>query len=168
MNVPSSVGVRAELRAFVRTHHPDVGGDPAAFSEGLAAFRARLRQAPGGDDDPRFDAPIVVGVRPPARPPRADGPSPRTPVRPPPRVRPRALELYRPAQRGAAHTVEVVVMSATRAGMFVGLILGVAAAAGGLQGFFIALVLGVLGFVVGRVLDGELDVNQFVGRGRDR
>ena len=45
---------------------------------------------------------------------------------------------------------------------------GVAAAAGGLQGFFIALVLGVLGFVVGRVLDGELDVNQFVGRGRDR
>ena len=52
--------------------------------------------------------------------------------------------------------------------MFVGLILGVAAAAGGLQGFFIALVLGVLGFVVGRVLDGELDVNQFVGRGRDR
>ena len=43
-----------------------------------------------------------------------------------------------------------------------------AAAAGGLPGFFIALVLGILGFVVGRVLDGELDVNQFVGRGRDR
>jgi len=60
MNAPSSVGVRAELRAFVRTHHPDVGGDPAAFREGLAAFRARLRQAPGGDDDPRLDAPIVV------------------------------------------------------------------------------------------------------------
>jgi uncharacterized membrane protein YeaQ/YmgE (transglycosylase-associated protein family) len=59
-------------------------------------------------------------------------------------------------------------MSATLAGLFVGLILGVAAAAGGLQGFFIALVLGVLGFVVGRVLDGELDLNQFVGRGRDR
>lgn len=59
-------------------------------------------------------------------------------------------------------------MSATRAGMFVGLILGVAAAAGGWLGFFIALVLGILGFIVGRVLDGELDVNQFVGRGRDR
>lgn len=58
MNVPPSVDVRAELRAFVRTHHPDVGGDPAAFREGLAAFRAR--QAPGGDDDPRLDAPIVV------------------------------------------------------------------------------------------------------------
>ncbi|PVZ14202.1 hypothetical protein [Actinomycetospora cinnamomea] len=59
-------------------------------------------------------------------------------------------------------------MSATRTGMFVGLILGLAAVIGGLTGFFIALVLGVLGFVVGRVLDGELDVNQFVGRGRDR
>lgn len=59
-------------------------------------------------------------------------------------------------------------MNATRAGMFVGLILGLAAVVGGLTGFFIALVLGVLGFVVGRVLDGELDVSQFVGRGRDR
>lgn len=59
-------------------------------------------------------------------------------------------------------------MSATRAGMFVGLILGVAAAVGGLYGFFICLLLGVIGFVVGRVLDGELDVNQIVGRGRDR
>jgi uncharacterized membrane protein YeaQ/YmgE (transglycosylase-associated protein family) len=59
-------------------------------------------------------------------------------------------------------------MNATLAGLFVGLILGVAAAAGGLTGFFIALILGVLGFIVGRVLDGELDVNQFVGRGRDR
>jgi uncharacterized membrane protein YeaQ/YmgE (transglycosylase-associated protein family) len=59
-------------------------------------------------------------------------------------------------------------MNATLAGRFVGLILGVAAAAGGLTGFFIALILGVLGFIVGRVLDGELDVNQFVGRGRDR
>ena len=59
-------------------------------------------------------------------------------------------------------------MSATRTGIYVGLLLGVAAAAGGLTGFFIALVLGVLGFLVGRVLDGELDINQYVGRGRDR
>jgi hypothetical protein len=55
---------RAALRAFVRTHHPDVGGDPEAFRAGLAAHRAALRVgrgAPGlADDDPRLDAPIVV------------------------------------------------------------------------------------------------------------
>lgn len=59
-------------------------------------------------------------------------------------------------------------MSATLAGLFAGLILGVAFAAGGLGGFFIALVLGVLGFLVGRILDGELDLNELIGRGRDR
>lgn len=59
-------------------------------------------------------------------------------------------------------------MSATRTGLFVGLILGLAAAAGGLLGFFLALVLGVLGLLVGRILDGELDINELVGRGRDR
>ncbi|CAJ64896.1 MULTISPECIES: hypothetical protein [Frankia] len=31
---------RAEIRAFVRTHHPDRGGDPDAFAEGLRALRA--------------------------------------------------------------------------------------------------------------------------------
>lgn len=59
-------------------------------------------------------------------------------------------------------------MSATRAGMFAGLILGLAAVYGGVGGFFVALVLGAIGFVVGRVLDGELDLGQLVGRGRDR
>lgn len=59
-------------------------------------------------------------------------------------------------------------MSATLAGLFAGLLLGVAAAFGGIPGFLVALVLGGIGFVVGRVLDGELDLNQFVGRGRDR
>jgi hypothetical protein len=31
---------RAAERAFVRAHHPDVGGDPEAFVVGLAALRA--------------------------------------------------------------------------------------------------------------------------------
>ena len=44
----------------MRTHHPDVGGDPAAFREGLAAFRAGCGRRRAGDDDPRLDAPIVV------------------------------------------------------------------------------------------------------------
>lgn len=57
---------RAALRAFVRTHHPDVGGDPVAFREGLSELRAALGPAAGrsGDsvapDDPRLDAPVVA------------------------------------------------------------------------------------------------------------
>lgn len=76
-----------EFRAFVRRHHPDVGGDPETFRRGLAAFRAgrspfeAVRDVehsdPGADgpdrprtdaasrwwiadDDPRLDAPIVA------------------------------------------------------------------------------------------------------------
>ena len=56
---------RAALRAFVRSHHPDVGGDPVAFREGLAQLRAALGPVPGGAgwltaDDPRLDAPVVA------------------------------------------------------------------------------------------------------------
>ena len=53
---------RAALRAFVRAHHPDVGGDPVAFREGLAALRAAASRPDGwlAADDPRLDAPIVV------------------------------------------------------------------------------------------------------------
>lgn len=35
-----------EFRAFVRTHHPDVGGDPAVFSAGVAAWRAHSAPVP--------------------------------------------------------------------------------------------------------------------------
>ena len=31
---------RRAVRAFVRRHHPDVGGDPVAFAAGLAALRS--------------------------------------------------------------------------------------------------------------------------------
>jgi hypothetical protein len=37
---------RRELRAYVRRHHPDVGGDPAAFAAGLAALRTGLHAGP--------------------------------------------------------------------------------------------------------------------------
>ncbi|MCY7365534.1 MAG: hypothetical protein LH469_09555 [Frankiaceae bacterium] len=30
----------SEFRAFVRRHHPDVGGDPEVFAAGVAAWRA--------------------------------------------------------------------------------------------------------------------------------
>lgn len=62
---------RAALRAFVRAHHPDVGGDPEAFRAGLAEHRAALAALTGlaalaahtggpPPDDPRLDAPIVA------------------------------------------------------------------------------------------------------------
>lgn len=59
-------------------------------------------------------------------------------------------------------------MNATHTGLLAGLVLGTAAALGGLGAFFLALVIGIIGFVVGRVLDGELDLNALLGRGRDR
>lgn len=62
---------RAAYRSFVRTHHPDRGGDPEVFREGLARFRAMAAgQAVGGptpaptdtrpDDDRRYDGPIEI------------------------------------------------------------------------------------------------------------
>jgi len=65
---------RRAFRAFVRRHHPDVGGDPAVFRDGLArrdsgpgtAGRAAAAPTAGdaarpvADDDPRLDAPIVA------------------------------------------------------------------------------------------------------------
>lgn len=34
--------IRREMRAFVRAHHPDVGGDPEQFAAGLAELRESL------------------------------------------------------------------------------------------------------------------------------
>ena len=60
-------------------------------------------------------------------------------------------------------------MNATVVGLLTGLILGLAAVIGGFNGFLLALVLGVVGLLVGRVLDGELDLGQILsGKGRDR
>ncbi|MBE9373019.1 hypothetical protein IQ251_01025 [Saccharopolyspora sp. HNM0983] len=43
---------RAAIRAFARTHHPDVGGDPDVFAAGLAELR--------GERADRADAPITA------------------------------------------------------------------------------------------------------------
>lgn len=59
-------------------------------------------------------------------------------------------------------------MNLTQTGLLAGLILGAAGAIGGFSAFLIALVVGALGLVIGRVLDGELDVSNLLGRGRDR
>lgn len=57
-------------------------------------------------------------------------------------------------------------MSNTVIGLLVGLTLGIVAAFGGFGAFLIVLVLGVLGFLIGRFLDGQLDVDGLTGRGR--
>lgn len=59
-------------------------------------------------------------------------------------------------------------MNATYTGLLAGLILGTAWAIDGFGALFLALVLGLLGFVAGRVIDGELDLGELLGRGRDR
>ncbi|GAA3361281.1 MULTISPECIES: hypothetical protein [Saccharopolyspora] len=64
---------RVRLRAFVRAHHPDVGGDHEAFVAGLAELRARRdaadrkpalsrpeRGEPRNRPPDRYDAPVVV------------------------------------------------------------------------------------------------------------
>jgi nitrate/nitrite transporter NarK len=59
-------------------------------------------------------------------------------------------------------------MNATQTGLLAGLVLGLAGAFGGLGAFLIVLVLGAVGLIVGRALDGQLDLNALLGRGRDR
>lgn len=49
---------RAAFREFVRTHHPDVGGDPAVFAAGLARFRAGKSEV-----ESRYDAPVSFVAR---------------------------------------------------------------------------------------------------------
>lgn len=57
-------------------------------------------------------------------------------------------------------------VSNTVLGLAVGLVLGVTGAFGGFVAFLIVLVLGALGLLVGRLLDGELDLDGLTGRGR--
>jgi len=59
-------------------------------------------------------------------------------------------------------------MNATQTGLLAGLVLGLAAAFGGFGAFLIVFVLGAVGLLVGRVLDGELDLSGILGRARDR
>ena len=58
-------------------------------------------------------------------------------------------------------------MTTSTVGLIAGLLLGLAAAAGGFTGFLIALMLGVIGYIVGGQRDGEFDVMALL-RGRDR
>lgn len=59
-------------------------------------------------------------------------------------------------------------MNATITGLLVGLALGFAGAFGGFTAFIIVLFLGIIGLVVGRLLDGQLDLSGLTGRDRVR
>ena len=57
-------------------------------------------------------------------------------------------------------------MTTSSLGLIAGLLLGVAAAAGGFTGFLIALLLGVAGYLIGGQRDGEFDLGTLLrGRG---
>lgn len=59
-------------------------------------------------------------------------------------------------------------MNGTHTGLLAGLILGTAGFIGGFGAFLVALLVGVIGLLAGRALDGELDLSGVLGRGRDR
>ena len=56
---------------------------------------------------------------------------------------------------------------ATLVGLFVGLFLGLALAFGGFGDMLIVAFFGALGYLIAKVLVGELDVTEYLG-GRDR
>ncbi len=57
-------------------------------------------------------------------------------------------------------------MNWTATGLVAGLLLGVAAAVGGFGAFLVAALLGALGLLAGRYLDGTLDLDELTTRSR--
>jgi len=58
-------------------------------------------------------------------------------------------------------------MTTSALGLIAGLLLGIAAAVGGFAAFLLALVLGVVGYLLGAQFDGEIDLSSLMG-GRRR
>jgi len=59
-------------------------------------------------------------------------------------------------------------ITATQVGLLTGVALGFAGAFGGFGAFLTVLVMAVIGLLVGRVLDGEVDVSDYLGGARSR
>ncbi|MEP7091403.1 MAG: DUF2273 domain-containing protein [Nocardioidaceae bacterium] len=55
-------------------------------------------------------------------------------------------------------------MTTSTIGLIAGLLLAIAAAAGGFPGFLIAVVLGAAGYLIGGHFDGEVDLGALLGR----
>lgn len=62
MTRPEQLSRRSAVRAFVRAHHPDVGGDPEVFTAGLRRLREFGGDTAGvvSDDDPRLNIPVTI------------------------------------------------------------------------------------------------------------
>ncbi len=58
-------------------------------------------------------------------------------------------------------------MTTSTIGLLAGLLLAIAVATGGLTGFLLALLFGAAGYLIGGHFDGEVDLNQLIGRRRD-
>ena len=52
-------------------------------------------------------------------------------------------------------------------GLLIGIALGFAGAFGGFNAFLIVAILGLVGFVAGKVVEGQIDLTPYLG-GRDR
>ncbi len=59
-------------------------------------------------------------------------------------------------------------MSSTVIGLFTGLLIGLATAIDGFNGFLILVVFGAIGIVIGKVLDGDLDVSSMLNSASSR
>ena len=59
-------------------------------------------------------------------------------------------------------------MSRTATALFAGLLLGLAAAFGDFETFVVVLLFGVIGLVVGLVLDGKINVQGLIGRATEK
>ena len=55
-------------------------------------------------------------------------------------------------------------MSVSNVALFVGLLLGLVAAFGTISPFLLVVLFGVIGLIVGRILEGKIDVGQLLGR----
>ncbi len=59
-------------------------------------------------------------------------------------------------------------MSTTVIGLFTGLLIGLAIAIDGFSGFLLLVVFGTVGFVIGKVLDGDLDMSSMLNSASSR
>ncbi len=59
-------------------------------------------------------------------------------------------------------------MSTTVIGLFTGLLIGLAIAIDGFNGFLLLVVFGAVGIVIGKVLDGDLDMSSMLNSASSR
>jgi hypothetical protein len=59
-------------------------------------------------------------------------------------------------------------MSSSTIGLFTGLLLGIAWVGGGFTAFVGTAVLGVIGFIIGKIAAGQIDLQRYLGGPRQR